>query len=401
MAVFLYVARNREGKNIKGQIEAETKDKAIEYLQNEGAIILSIREGSAKKAQAVKKGRVRVDELVIFSRQLTTLIESGIPVVGSLDILYQQTQNLYFKRIVGLVTKDLKEGSSFAAAIAKYSNVFSELYISMVEAAEVSGNLPRILDRLSVYLERANALRKKVISSLTYPMVVITVAILITAFLMLKVVPTFKAIFSTLGGALPLPTKILIFVADTLQQWILVILIAFVIVIVALARYISTPKGKRRYHRLLVNLPIIGDLVIKLSIAKFARTFSTLTKSGVPIMNSLEIVGKTSGNKIIEDAVMSAKKSIQEGIPLSVPLEASRIFPPMVIRMISVGEQTGKLEEMLSKIAEFYEEQTEAIMSGLTSIIEPLVIAFLGIVVGSIVVALFLPIIKITEIIGR
>jgi len=400
MGIFSYAIKDKEGKVIKGHVEADSKEKAIEYLHAQDAVILSLKEEKAKKTKLPKRGRVKVDELVIFSRQLTTLIESGIPIVGALETLHEQVQNIYFKRVLNLVLKDLKEGSSFAGAISKYPNIFSELYVSMVEAAEASGNLPEILERLSVYLEKTSALRKKIISGLTYPAVVIFMAIAITSFLFFKVIPTFKGIFVMLGGRLPLPTQILIGFAELLRKGILHIIVFFIIFLFAFKKYTSTPKGKKRYHKFILKVPILGEIIRKVSIAKFARTFATLVRSGVPIVVSLDIVGRTSGNKIIEEAVTKAKKSIQEGVPISHPLEESGIFPPMVVKMIGVGEKTGKLEEMLSKIAQFYEEQTEITIASLTSLIEPLIIAFLGIIVGGIVIALFLPIIQVTRLLS-
>ncbi|OQX81329.1 MAG: hypothetical protein B6D56_02620 [Candidatus Omnitrophica bacterium 4484_70.1] len=399
MGLFYYTVKNREGKIIKGNIEAPSKEKALEYLHTQGNIVLSLQEKKIKVYSL--KEKVKVDELVVFSRQLTTLIESGIPIVGALEVLAEQANSPSFKRVLVSVVKDLKEGVSLATSLSKHPRVFSELYVSMVEAAETSGSLPQILDRLSVYLEKMSALRKKVVSSLTYPAVVITMAIAITSFLIFKVVPTFKEIFATLGGKLPLPTQILINFADFLKKYLLVILGIMGLSFFILKKYINTRGGKRRYHRFLLNLPVIGDIVRKVAIAKFSRTFATLVRSGVPITNSLEIVGKTSGNKIIEEAVIKAKKLVQEGVPISKPLEESKVFPPMVIKMISVGEKSGKLEEMLSKIAQFYEEQTDSAISSLSSLIEPLVIAFLGIVIGAIVIALFLPIIKVTQLVAH
>jgi type IV pilus assembly protein PilC len=398
--VFTYSMKNKDGRLVKGQLESDSKDKAIEYLHSQGGTILSLSAGKSKKAQSSEHGKVQTEELVIFSRQLTTLIESGIPVVGAFEILFDQTTNPFFKRIIGLIEKDLKEGSSLSGAIAKYPKIFSELYISMVEAAESSGNLPEILERLSVYLEKASSLQKKIISSMTYPVVVVIIAGAISSFLIFKVIPTFKEIFSSMGGKLPLPTQVLITISDVLRHWFLAVAIVGALIFFAIKRYIVTPKGIRQYHRLLLKLPIVGEIIQKVSISQFARTFSTLIRSGVPIITSLEIVSKTSGNTIIEDAVENAKKSVQEGVPISEPLEASGIFPPMVTKMIAVGEKTGKLEAMLFKVAQFYEEQTENTISSLTSLIEPLVIGFLGIVIGGIVVALFLPIVSITSMVS-
>lgn len=401
MKLFNYTVKNfKSGQILKGTIEAETKERAVESLHAQGNTILSLAESKDKKEKTADRGKVNVEELVVFSRQLTTLIESGIPVVGAFEILYSQTENLYFKRVIGLITKDLREGASLSGAIAKYPKIFSELYTSMVEAAEASGTLPEILERLSIYLERSNSLRKKIMSALTYPAIVIFMAMAITAFLIFKVIPTFKEIFESLGGTLPLPTRILIGISDILKKWILLVLVILGLLGFLIKKYISTPEGKKKYHRLLLKLPIVGSIIQKIAIAQFARTFSTLVKSGVSIITALEIVGKTSGNKIIEESVIGAKKAIQEGVPISEPLTESGVFPPLVTRMIAVGEKTGKLDAMLFKIAQFYEEQVEVVISSLTSLIEPLVIGFLGIVVGGIVIALFLPIVSITRLIG-
>jgi type IV pilus assembly protein PilC len=402
MLNFSYTVKNKDSKVVKGNIEAESKEKLVEYFQKEGCIIFSIAEAK-KKPRASRKRKIKADDLVVFSRQFTTLIESSIPVVETLEILKDQVENASFKEVLAVVLKDVKEGSSLSAAFAKYSKVFGEIYISMVEAGEASGKLADILERLSVYLEKSSALKKKIISSLFYPIIVILMAISITAFLVIKVVPTFKTIFDSLGGKLPLPTRILLGISDVLSrpQTLLLLVIVITVGSFLFFRFISTDKGRRVYHRFLLRLPIIGDLIKKIAIARFSMTFSTLIKSGVPIIKCLEIVGKTSGNKIVEDAVIKSKKFIQEGQPISTPLEESTIFPPMVVKMVSIGERSGKLEEMLSKIAQFYEEQTDAMVAGLASLIEPLVILFLGVIVGGIVISLFLPITQITQYIGK
>jgi len=299
------------------------------------------------------------------------------------------------------VRKDIEAGMNFCDSLSKYPRVFSEFFVNMVRAGEASGMLDEVLDRLATYLEKSTALARKVKSSMVYPAVVISMAILITTFLLLKVVPTFKGIFDMLGGQLPVPTQILIGVSEMLRKNFLFMVIALVIIIVAFKKYVSTDKGRHRYDAIMLKLPIIGDLVRKVAISKFSRTFSTLVRSGVNILNALDIVAKTSGNKIVEDAVASCRTAVRNGEPISKPLLKSPIFPPMVCRMIGVGEQTGQLEKMLTKIADFYEEQVDAAVAGLTSIIEPLVIAFLGIVIGGIVVSLFLPIFKITELLAR
>ena len=401
MKVFFYNIKDKEGKMSRGMIEAESEGKVIEHFHKKKSIILSIKE-TKKKIKAKAKGKIKTDDLVIFSRQFTTLIESGIPVVECLGILEDQAENPYFQGVITLILKDVREGAALSDSLGKHKDVFPDIYLSMVEAAEISGNLPDILNRVSVYLEKSSALKKKVTSALYYPIVIVFMATAITGFLIFKVIPTFEEIFATLGGQLPLPTKILIGFSSILRSKISIALMLicgfggfFVI-----KSYISSQDGKKKFHKFLLKLPVVGELLRKMAIAKFSRTFSTLVKSGVSIIKCLDIVGRTSGNRVIEDAVMESKIAIQEGQPISVPLERTGVFPPMVTKMVAVGERSGRLEEMLSKIAQFYEEQTDAMVAGLASLIEPLVIAFLGIIVGGIVISLFLPIIKITQYIG-
>lgn len=401
MKLFSYIIKDKEGKTTKGVIEAESKQKLVEHFHSQDVIIFSIEE-TKEKTRKKRKGKVKTDDLVVFSRQFTTLIESGIPVVECLAILSEQTTQAYFKEVIGAILREVKEGAALSASLSRHKDVFPDIYLSMVEAAEASGNLPEILDRVSVYLEKSSALRKKVISALYYPAIIVLMAIAITSFLIFKVIPTFKEIFTALGGVLPLPTRLLISFSALIRKptSVLSLLLIFGVSGTFFARYIKTPKGKRNFHKLILRLPVFGNLARKMAIAKFSRTFSTLVRSGVPILKCLDIVAKTSGNVVVEEAVMESRKSIQEGQPISFPLEKTGVFPPMVTRMISVGEKSGRLEEMLTKIAQFYEEQTDAMVAGLSSLIEPIVIGFLGIVVGGIVVSLFLPIIKITQYIG-
>jgi len=402
MLTFSYSVKNKEGKTVKGFVDAESKEKLIEYLQKEGYMIFSVSEVK-KRPKGGSKGSVKSEDLVIFSRQFTTLIESSIPVVECLEILRSQVEGNAFKEALSFILKDVKEGASLSSAFSKHPRIFPEIYISMVEAGEVSGSLPAILDRVSIYLEKSSALKKKIISSMYYPIIVVLMAVGITAFLMIKVIPTFKGIFDSLNAKLPLPTQILINASTFLskKENMLIIIVFLGVSIFLFLKYIGTDKGKKNYHKTLLKLPVLGDLIKKIAIARFARTFSTLIKSGVPIIKCLDIVGKTSGNKIIEEAVVKSKKFIQEGQTISMPLEETGIFPPMVVRMISIGERSGKLEEMLSKVAQFYEEQTDAMVAGLSSLIEPLIIVFLGVVVGGIVVSLFLPITQLTQYISK
>lgn len=398
MKVFAYTVKDKEGKTLKGVIEAESQERVVEHFHKQECIIFSIRE-TKKKASTRRRGKVSIEELVVFSRQFTTLIEAGIPVVESLGILEEQVENPYFKTVITSILKDVKEGSALSGALSKHKNVFPEIYLSMVEAAEISGNLPEILNRVSVYLEKTSALRKKIISAMYYPIIIIFITIGITGFMMIRIVPTFKDMFAQLDAKLPGPTLVLIAISDFLRriETMIALVIFVVIAPFIFKKVISTHKGKRLFHKFLLKLPVFGDLIKKIAIAKFSRTFATLIRSGVSIVRCLEIVGKTAGNAIVEDAVAESKTAIQEGQPISTPLEGTGVFPPMVTKMIAVGEKSGKLEEMLSKIAQFYEEQTEAMVAGLASLIEPLIIVFLGVIVGGIVISLFLPIITITQ----
>ncbi|RKZ26341.1 type II secretion system F family protein [bacterium] len=401
MAIFEYKVKDKSGKILKGTVEEDSKEKIISRLHEQGMVIVSLKEAKKSIFSNKSSGKVSPEEIVIFTRQLTTLINSGISLVQALEILSEQVKNAYFREVISKVLSEVKEGRAFNVALAGFRNVFSNFYISMVEAGEISGNLTDILDRVSIYLEKTVALKRKVKSSLTYPIVVVVMAIAITTFLIIKVVPTFKQIFSSLNAQLPVPTQMLLSLSDSLRTYFLWI-VGFIVLFSVLAKkYIATPKGREKFDKFLLNLPVFGDILKKVAIAHFCRTFSTLIKSGVPVLNALDIVGATSGNKVIENTVRSAKQYVQQGEPLSVPLAESRIFPVMVTRMISIGEKSGKMEEMLSKISEFYEEEVDTAVSSLTSIIEPLIIGFLGIVIGGIVIALFLPIINITKVIGR
>lgn len=400
MNTYRYIAKDKAGKTLTGMLEGNSDGEVAEVLHKKELIIVSVQPAKARPVKA-KDRKIKLDELVIFSRQLATMIDAGIPLVQALGILSEQIENKNLKNIVVLVRQDIEAGMSFCDALAKHPNVFSEFFINMTRAGEASGMLDQVLDRLATYLEKNAALTRKVKSSLVYPAVVISMALIITALLLLKVVPTFKGIFDLLGGQLPLPTRVLIGISDALRHWFLYIVGVIVGLIFLFKKYISTQKGRYNFDRQKLRFPVLGTLFRKVAIAKFSRTFSTLVKSGVAILNALDIVAKTSGNKVVEEAVMNCRIAVRNGEPIARPLAKSGVFPPIVCRMIGVGEQTGQLEKMLSKIADFYDEQVDAAVAGLTSMIEPLVIAFLGVIIGGIVISLFLPIFKITELISK
>jgi type IV pilus assembly protein PilC len=393
MGTFSYTAKDKSGKTVIGVLDAPTEVDVAEILHKQSLIVLSV--------EVAKKQAGKLDDIVIFSRQLATMIDSGIPLVQALAILAEQIEAPGLKRVVSIVQRDIEGGTSFCDALGKHPQVFSGLFINMARAGETSGMLADVLDRLATYLEKSASLNRKVQSSLVYPVAVIIIAGLITAVLLLTVVPTFKGIFISLGGTLPLPTLILIGISDILRKWFLLVLVVLIASIIVFKKYISTVKGRYNFDNLKLHLPVFGDLFRKLAVARFSRTFSTLTKSGVAVLNALDIVAVTSGNKVIEETVMASRAAVREGEPIHQHLSKTKIFPPMVCRMIAVGEQTGQLEKMLSKIADFYDEQVDTAVAGMTSLIEPMVIVFLGVIVGGIVIALFMPIFKITEIINK
>jgi len=401
MPTYQYTAKNKNAQTITGVIEAANENEIVQLLHKKELTVVSIKSVKKKLVSKRRGGKVKLDDLVVFSRQLATLIDSGIPLVGALGILIEQVESPYLKGVVSGVRRDVESGLSFCESLARYPKVFSTFFINMVRAGETSGMLDEVLERIAAYLEKTAVLTRKVKSSLVYPAVVITMAILITAVLLLKVVPTFKGIFDMLGGILPLPTRLLIAVSNLLRRMFIFILIVLAGGVFIFRRYINSEKGRYNFDKTMLRLPVLGVLLRKVAVAKFSRTLSTLVKSGVSILDALNIVAKTSGNKIVEEAVNNSLHSVREGEPIAQPLARSGVFPPMVTAMIGVGEQTGKLEAMLIKIADFYDEQVDAAVAGLTSMIEPLVIAFLGIVIGGIVIALFLPILQISQLISH
>ena len=397
MPSFKYVAKDAQGKTVGATLQASDRVSLVELLRKRGLVIISVEDVKAKSTKATGGAKVKMDDLVIFSRQLATMVDSGIPLVQALDVLSEQIEKPDFQAVVASLRDGVETGSSLSDALSRYPKIFSGLFVNMVRAGETSGMLDDILERLADYLEKSSALQRKVRSSFIYPSMVVSMAIIITGVLIFKVVPTFEGIFDALGAELPLLTRMLIGFSNFVRSGAIFVLGGLFLLGTVFSRSIRTEKGEMRLHRAMLHLPIVGVLLRKVIVARFARTLSTLVKSGVSILSSLEIVAKTSGNKVIEAAVNQVRVSIREGENIAEPLTRSGIFPPMVTRMIGVGEQTGELEKMLSKIADFYEEQVDVAVSSLTSLIEPLVIVFLGVVVGGIVAAMFLPIFQITE----
>lgn len=396
---FAYKAREIGGKVTEGVVEASDQKAAISRLRELKLSVVEIRPAPAKKK--FFKPKVATKDVVIFSRQLSTLVSAGVPIVQGLTILEAQAENPAFKSVVGGLRTDIEAGLSIADAMRKHPQAFNELYVSMIKAGEVGGILDTILERLSSYLESSEALKSKVKSALMYPAVVFSVAGLITVFLIMFIIPVFKNIFSSFGAKLPWLTQMMITISDFMRQKIFYIVPPIVLGVWLFKKWMKTEKGQEKIDQISLNLPIFGILLKKVAIAKFTRTLGTLIKSGVPILQGLETVAKTAGNKVIERAIMNSHESIKEGGRIADPLKKAGIFPPMVIQMISVGEETGGLDNMLNKIADFYDQEVDTAVKGLTSMIEPLIIVFLGAVVGTIVVAMFMPMFSLGEIVSN
>jgi len=403
MPQYRYLAKTSDGKTHAGTMEVANRQEAVDSLYRKNLLIISLAEepsaGGAKRAGLFEK-RIVIDDLVIFSRQLATIVKAGIPLVGALDILGQQIEKESFRRVILEIRDKVEAGSSLSEAMTRYQAVFSDLYINMVRAGEASGMLDEILDRVAEYFEKTSALQKKVRSALIYPAVVTSIAIAITLLLLIKVIPVFKEIYSGFGADLPVPTKILIAVSEGLGAYFPVAVLVIVLAVIMFRRSLKTDRGRLAFDRWLLNLPTFGVLFKKVAVSKFTRTLSTLLKSGVAILSALEIVSKTSGNRAVQEALEKVRSSVREGENIADPLAKSKVFPPMVVRMVASGEKAGELEQMLTKIADFYEAQVDAAVNGLTSLIEPFIIVFLGLVIGTIVICMFLPIFKLTALMG-
>ena len=396
---FAYKAKESSGKLVEGLVEAADQKAALARLRGQRLTVVEINQKA--KRDKFFKAKIKNNDIVIFSRQLSTLISAGVPIVQGLNFLEAQAESPAFKAVVTVLRTDIEAGLSIADAMRKHPQAFNELYVSMIRAGEVGGILDTILERLSAYLESSEALKAKVKSAMMYPTVVGGVAFCITIFLILFVIPVFKGIFAGFGAELPFPTRVLIGLSDLLRHYIIYLLIAGGAAGWGIKKYIQTDKGQEKIDRLSLNLPVVGILLKKVAIAKFTRTLGTLIKSGVPILQGLETVAKTAGNKVIERAIYSSRDSIKEGGRIADPLKKANIFPPMVIQMIGVGEETGGLDNMLNKIADFYDQEVDTAVKGLTSMIEPLIMVIMGFVIGAIVIAMFMPMFSMGELAGK
>lgn len=405
MPTFNFVARKRDGAKEKGSITADNRQAAVAMLQRRGLVPDMLNEKAGMFAFAASgpklNKRVKTSDLLVFTRQLSTIVSAGLPLLQGLDILAEQTDDPNFGAVIEAVAQDVESGETFSDALRRYPRAFPDLYVSMVKAGEAGGDLDGVLMQLADYLEATEELKRRIKSAMTYPVVAFGLIVLISAGLIIWVVPQFAEIFSSFGRELPAPTRILIATSDFLRTWYAVPTIAFAVfaIVASLRVYGSTEGGRYNLDTVKLRLPVFGKLLAKVSISRVTRTLSTLTRSGVPILAALEIVERTAGNEVYARAIKEAGDSVRNGDTLADPLARAEVFPTMVTRMIAVGEKTGALESMLMKISDFYDSEVKAMVDALTSIIEPILIGLMGIVVGGIVIALFMPILQLSQLV--
>jgi type IV pilus assembly protein PilC len=403
MLTFAYQARDATGKTVSGVQEALSEDNAINTLMTRGLMVLSIQQKSVAKRMK-SAGSISDTDLVLFTRQLATMVDAGLPLVTAMTGLYEQAdpkRQAGLRQVIGDLSARVQQGESFHEAISKFPKVFNRLYTSMVKAGESGGLLAEILDRLAAFLEASARLKKKVKSAMTYPVIVICIAMCITTFLIVKVVPVFGQIFADFGAKLPAPTQFLIDLSDFVRSNWYFIIIGIGGAIFGIRTLLATKRGSEIWDRYKLKLPIFGPLVHKICMTRFSRTFAQLIRSGVPILEVMEIVGETSGNHVIAVAIKGVSQDVERGEHLTNALSKQSIFPPMMLRMVSAGEATGKIDVMLEKMADFWDEEIEATLDALTSLIEPLLIVVLGVIVGGIVISMFLPIFKLNDIVSQ
>jgi type IV pilus assembly protein PilC len=387
------------GRAASGEIDADNRLGAVAVLRGQGIIATAVEERKPKAAGTslfdfTKRfgGKVKDKDLSIYTRQFSTMVDAGLPIAQCLTILSEQSESKVLREVTTLIAKDVQSGLTLADSFRKFPRAFDDLFTNMLAVGESGGVLDVVLQRLSVYIEKAAALKRKVKGAMVYPITIMSVAALVIIFMMIFVIPTFAKMFEGLGAELPLPTKIVMWVSNFFQRYIIFIILGIAAGVWALKRYYSTDQGSKVIDRLLLTVPVIGTLIKKIAVARFTRTMGTLLSSGVPILEGLLITARSAGNRVVEAAVLQARSAVMAGRTLADPLRSTPVFPPMVVHMINVGENTGALDSMLSKIADFYDDEVDTAVNALTSLLEPMMIVFLGVVVGGLVVAMYLPI---------
>jgi len=391
MPTFEWKGRNRTGQDQTGVLVADSKDAVAAVLRRQQIVVTAVKEKGKEIAVPKFGGKVPPQLIAVFTRQFSVMIDAGLPLVQCLEILGSQQEHKVFRRALLQIRQDVESGSNLADAMRKHPKIFNDLFTNMVAAGEAGGILDTILQRLATYIEKAVKLNAQVKSAMIYPVAVISIAVIVVTIILWKVIPVFAALFKGLGAELPMPTLIVIALSNFIASYWWLIGIVIGATWYSLKRYHATYKGKRVLDGILLKAPIIGLLLRKIAVARFCRTLATLTSSGVPILDGLQITAKTAGNSIVEDAIMATRKSVEEGKTISEPLGDTDVFPPMVVQMIAVGEQTGALDTMLSKIADFYEDEVDLAVAGLMKLLEPVLIAFLGVAIGGIVIAMYMP----------
>lgn len=402
MPIFVWEATTKKGDLKKGEMDVTDEVTLRNLLRRQGFKSITVKKKPKELSEYLPflKGKVKEKEIVVFARIFSTMINAGLPLIQCLDLLAKQEQNKAFAKIITAIKEDIEGGSTLYDALKKYPNVFDELFVNLVAAGESGGILDVILSRLSSYMEKAMKLKSKVKGAMTYPASVLVISVGVVSLLLLKVIPVFQKMFEGMGGELPGPTQFLVNASQFMQNYFLFMIGGVAAIFYAFRRYYNTQRGRLTVDALVLKTPVFGPLLKKVAVAKFTRTLSTMMSSGVPILEGLSIVSKTAGNKIIENAILKTRQSISEGKPIAEPLAETDIFPPMVVQMISVGEATGALDAMLAKIADFYDDEVDAAVSAMTSLLEPFMMVFLGGVVGGMIIAMYLPIFKMASVVG-
>jgi len=398
MPVFSYRGRGARGLTT-GEVEAPDRMAAVGELRSRAILVTKIEEKAGGKTVVKLGGKVNDREMAIFTRQFSTMIDAGLPLVQCLNILAEQSESKTLRAVTANVARQVEAGSTLAESLRRHPRTFDDLFTNLVQVGEAGGILDVVLQRLSVYIEKAAALKRKVKAAMVYPSTIIGVAFLIVIFMLTFVIPTFATMFKNLGADLPLPTQIVLWMSDFVRGYIIFIILGVMGAVYLLRRYYRTENGKSTIDALLLKLPVFGTLIRKVAVARFTRTFGTLVSSGVPILEGLRITARTAGNKVVEKAVMQCRAAVTAGKTLAEPLKASGVFPPMVTQMIAVGEQTGALDAMLNKIADFYDDEVDTAVGALTALLEPLMIVILGVIIGGLVVAMYLPIFRLVTLI--
>jgi len=403
MAIFIWTGTDRAGKKQKGEIDAENVSVGRQMVSRKGITVKDIKPKPKDISEYIPAlaGKVKEKDIVIFVRQFATMIDAGLPLVQCLEILQEQQSNANFKKVIQQVKKDVEEGSTLSDAIKKHPKIFDNLFHNLIAAGEVGGILDVILNRLAAYIEKMAKLKKKVKGAMTYPGIVISIAVIVVVVILIYVIPVFAGLFKDAGAKLPAMTVFVMDASDFAKNYFHWMFLGLIVVFFGFARFRKTPQGKVAIDRVILRSPVFGMLIRKVAVARFTRTLGTMLSSGVPILDGLDVVASTAGNSVVEKAIRTARSSISEGRPVSEPLAETGVFPAMVTQMIAVGEATGALDTMLGKIADFYDDEVDAAVDALTSLLEPMLILFLGVTIGGLLVAMYLPIFQLADVVGK